>query len=123
MDLWEERRRKERRWRCGKACGEGRWSKMANRTDLDADDVYGSDPQHVLPNILRQKIYENHYWLSACFGLNAETLVDRAVKIDHVGMTYGPSMKATEFVCLVLKVCLMLLCISFSLSIARETNS
>ena len=77
---------------------------MANRTDVDATDVHGSDPQRVLPNILRQKIYENSYWLSACFGLNAETLVDRAVKIDHVGMTYGASMKATPFVCLVLKV-------------------
>ena len=50
---------------------------VCDRTDLDAEDVHGSDPQNLFPNILRSKIYENTYWLSACFGLNAETLVDR----------------------------------------------
>ena len=77
---------------------------MANATDVAAADVLGGDPQHLIPNILRTKIYEDHFWLSACFGLNAELLVDRAVALDHVGMTYGTSMKATNFACLVLKV-------------------
>ena len=83
---------------------------MANTTDVAAADVLGGDPQHLIPNILRSKIYEDHYWLSACFGLNAELLVDRAVALDHVGMTFGTSMKATNFACLVLKVRLEMDC-------------
>lgn len=34
----------------------------------------------------------------------AETLVDRAVELDHVGGTYGGAVKPCPFMCLVLKM-------------------
>ena len=52
---------------------------MANRTDVDARDVLGSNPQHLMPTTLRTKIYETTYWLASCFGLNAEGVVDRGM--------------------------------------------
>ena len=44
------------------------------------------------------------YWKEHCFGLTAETLVDKAIQVDHVGGTYGGQVKPTNFMCLVLKL-------------------
>lgn len=53
---------------------------------------------------MRAKIYQTVYWKESCFGLNAETIVDKAVELRAVGGTYGGVRKPTEFLCLILKM-------------------
>ncbi|THU59057.1 hypothetical protein C4D60_Mb03t20970 [Musa balbisiana] len=77
---------------------------MANRTDPAAKSIHGTNPQNLVEKILRSKIYQNTYWKEQCFGLTAETLVDKAMELDHLGGTYGGSRKPTPFMCLILKM-------------------
>ncbi|MQL90777.1 hypothetical protein Taro_023372 [Colocasia esculenta] len=77
---------------------------MANRTDPSAKSIHGTNPQNLVEKILRSKIYQNTYWKEQCFGLTAETLVDKAMELDHLGGTYGGNRKPTPFMCLVLKM-------------------
>ena len=44
------------------------------------------------------------YWKEHCFGLTAESLVDKAVELTHLGGTYGGQRKPTNFMCLLLKL-------------------
>ena len=60
--------------------------------------------QNLVEKILRTKIWQSMYWKEHCFGLTAETLVDKAVQLDQVGGTYGGQVKPTNFMCLVLKL-------------------
>ena len=78
--------------------------KMANRTDPSAKSIRGTNPQNLVEKIVRSKIYQNTYWKEQCFGLTAETLVDKAMELDHLGGTYGGSRKPTPFICLVTKM-------------------
>ena len=50
------------------------------------------------------QIYNCTYWKESCFGLTAETLVERAVALKYCGGTYGGNNKPTAFLCLVLKL-------------------
>jgi pre-mRNA-splicing factor 38A len=77
---------------------------MANRTDPLARSVLGTNPQNLVEKIVRSKIYQNTYWKEKCFGLTAETLVDKAMELDHLGGTFGGARKPTPFLCLVLKM-------------------
>ena len=77
---------------------------MANRTDPAAKSIRGTNPQNLVEKILRSKIYQNNYWKEQCFGLTAETLVDKAMELDHLGGTYGGNRKPTPFMCLVMKM-------------------
>lgn len=77
---------------------------MANRTDPSAKSIRGTNPQNLVEKILRSKIYQNTYWKEQCFGLTAETLVDKAMELDHLGGTYGGNRKPTPFMCLVMKM-------------------
>uniref|UniRef100_A0A0C9SA55 Pre-mRNA-splicing factor 38 n=1 Tax=Wollemia nobilis TaxID=56998 RepID=A0A0C9SA55_9CONI len=77
---------------------------MANRTDPAAKSVHGTNPQNLVEKILRSKIYQNPYWKEQCFGLTAETLVDKAMELDHFGGTFGGNRKATPFMCLTMKM-------------------
>jgi pre-mRNA-splicing factor 38A len=77
---------------------------MANRTDPAAKSIRGTNPQNLVEKILRSKIYQNTYWKEQCFGLTAETLVDKAMEIDHLGGTFGGNRKPTPFICLVMKM-------------------
>eukprot|EP01018_Ginkgo_biloba_P028127 Gb_09468 [translate_table: standard] len=77
---------------------------MANRTDPAAKSVHGTNPQNLVEKILRSKIYQNSYWKEQCFGLTAETLVDKAMELDHFGGTHGGNRKATPFMCLIMKM-------------------
>lgn len=60
--------------------------------------------QNLIEKILRMKIYNSVYWKEHCFGLTAESLVDKAVEINHLGGTFGGQRKPTSFMCLVLKL-------------------
>ena len=51
----------------------------------------------LVEKIVRQRIYRTTYWNERCLGLNEETLVDRAVELNHVGGTYGGSRRPTDF--------------------------
>ena len=50
------------------------------------------------------KVYGNKYWKEHCFGLSAETLVDKACALDSMGGTYGGNNQPTPFLCLTLKL-------------------
>ena len=58
----------------------------------------------LVEKIVRQRIYRTVYWNEKCAGLNEETLVDRAVELNHVGGTFGGNRTASDFLCLVLKM-------------------
>lgn len=88
---------------------------MANRTTREAQAVHGKDPQLLVEKIIRERIYESLYWKEQCFGLNAESILDLAVELDHVGGTYG-NQRPTPFLCLLLK----LLQIQPSLAVVQE---
>ena len=77
---------------------------MANVTVTDAVAVHGTNPQNMIEKILRNRIYAHNWWKEHCFGLTAETLVDKAMMLDHIGGTYGGNRKPTKFMCLVLKM-------------------
>lgn len=46
----------------------------------------------------------DRYWKEHCFGLTAETLVDKAMMLTHLGGTFGGNQQPTKFLCLVLKM-------------------
>ena len=77
---------------------------MANRTDTAAADVHGTNPQNLIEKILRQRIYGCMYWKEHCFGLTAETLVDKATELESYGGATGGLRKPTPFLCLILKM-------------------
>eukprot|EP01054_Gregarina_sp_Poly1_P005359 Gregarina_sp_Poly_1__5358@NODE_282_length_10089_cov_123_197964_g244_i0_p7_GENE_NODE_282_length_10089_cov_123_197964_g244_i0NODE_282_length_10089_cov_123_197964_g244_i0_p7_ORF_typecomplete_len218_score26_41PRP38/PF03371_15/2e56_NODE_282_length_10089_cov_123_197964_g244_i074688121 len=77
---------------------------MSNRTDPLARTVHGTNPQNLLPLVIRKRIYEFHYWKEHCFGLAADTVIDKAVGLQYIGGTYGGNRKPTPFLCLVLKL-------------------
>ncbi|XVF24669.1 hypothetical protein REPUB_Repub13aG0147200 [Reevesia pubescens] len=77
---------------------------MANRTDPVAKSIRGTNPHNLVEEITRSKIYQNNYWKEQCFGLTAETLVEKAMELNHIGGTYGGNKKPTPFMCLVLKM-------------------
>lgn len=61
-------------------------------------------PQNLVEKILRTKIWQSMYWKEHCFGLTAESLVDKAVELNHCGGTFGGQRKPTNFMCLLLKL-------------------
>ncbi|KAL6294345.1 hypothetical protein ACE6H2_002487 [Prunus campanulata] len=65
---------------------------MANRTNPSAKSIRGTNPQNLVEKIVRSKIYQNTYWKEQCFGLTAETLVDKAMELDHIGGTFGGNL-------------------------------
>lgn len=77
---------------------------MANSTDPFAQSVHGTNPQYLIEKITRLKIYNCMYWKEHCFGLTAETIVDKVVALKYIGGTYGGNNKPTDFLCLVLKL-------------------
>lgn len=66
--------------------------------------MHGVNPVMLLDQILRNKIFNCQYYKAHCFALDAESLVDRAVELTHVGGTYGGMQKPTPFLCLTLKL-------------------
>ncbi|KYN98962.1 putative pre-mRNA-splicing factor 38A [Plasmodium gaboni] len=77
---------------------------MANRTDASAIKFFGSNPQYLISNIIRSKIYDSPYWKEKCFALTSESIIDQAINLKYVGGTYGGNRKPTRFLCLILKL-------------------
>ena len=61
-------------------------------------------PQNLVEKITRNKIQASTYWKERCFGLSAESMIDRAVELRSVGGMYGEPNKPTDFICLILKM-------------------
>ncbi|PRQ18739.1 putative pre-mRNA-splicing factor 38 [Rosa chinensis] len=49
----------------------------------------GTKPENLLPNIVRTKIQDMRYWKEHCFGLTAESLLEKAIELDRIGGTFG----------------------------------
>lgn len=76
---------------------------MANRTQTNSV-IHGTNPQYLIDQIIRNKIYQNIYWKEDLFALTAETLVDKAMELTYVGGCYGAYQKPTPFLQLLLKM-------------------
>ncbi|KAK1583213.1 hypothetical protein Q3G72_021902 [Acer saccharum] len=67
--------------------------------------LVGTNPQNVVEKIVRSKIYQNTYWKEQCFGLTAETLVDKAMLWQLAATDFKnnvllpPSAFNTTFIC------------------------
>uniref|UniRef100_A0A915EPQ3 Pre-mRNA-splicing factor 38 n=1 Tax=Ditylenchus dipsaci TaxID=166011 RepID=A0A915EPQ3_9BILA len=77
---------------------------MANRTAKDASTLKGTNPQYLVEKIIRTRIYDSIFWKEQCFGLSAETIVDRGVELRYIGGVYAGNIKPTPFLCLSLKL-------------------
>lgn len=79
---------------------------MANSSDIVSNGVsiHGTNPQNLVEKITRLKIYNSPYWKEQCFGLTAETFVDKAVALKYYGGSYAGNNKPTNFLCLLLKL-------------------
>jgi pre-mRNA-splicing factor 38A len=51
---------------------------MSNNTSTvhQVQTIRGLDPQSLVENIIRQRIYESLYWKEFCFGLNGKLLIN-----------------------------------------------
>lgn len=79
---------------------------MANKPLDRVTTIHGTTPHFLIEKIIRTRIYESLYWKEACFGLTAESAVDKAVCLTNIGGQYS-NQKPTEFLCLVLKLLLL----------------
>lgn len=78
---------------------------MANRTARYAHTVHGTNPQYLIENIVRKRIYESKYWKEHCTLLTSADVLERAVDdLRYVGGIYGANIKPTPFICLALKL-------------------
>ncbi|KAE8904654.1 hypothetical protein PF005_g17290 [Phytophthora fragariae] len=75
-----------------------------NATAPGAQSVHGVNPQTLVEKIMRNRVYASVYWKEQCFGLTAETLVDKAVELAEFGGTFGGNQQPTRFLCLLLKM-------------------
>ena len=66
--------------------------------------IRGDNPLKLFEKAVRDRIIDSYYWKEQCFGLNAATLLDRAVELSFIGGTYGVAQKPTPFLCLAFKL-------------------
>lgn len=77
---------------------------MANATVRDAKWVHSTNPQFLIDQVLRTRIYGSRYWKEQCFALDAASILDRAVALQSIGGTVGATQKPTAFLSLTLKL-------------------
>uniref|UniRef100_A0A2K6FUT1 Pre-mRNA-splicing factor 38B n=1 Tax=Propithecus coquereli TaxID=379532 RepID=A0A2K6FUT1_PROCO len=77
---------------------------MATRLVKDAHSIHGTNLQHLVEKFIRTRIYESNYWKDECFGLTADLVENKAIKLRFVGGVYGGNTKPTPFLCLTLKM-------------------
>lgn len=66
--------------------------------------IRGDNPLKLFEKAVRDRIVDSYYWKEQCFGLNAATLLDRALELNFIGGTYGASQRPTPFLCLAFKL-------------------
>lgn len=77
---------------------------MSINTLPGTKSIHGTDPQFLIEKIVRERIYESLYWKQECYDLTTESLVEKAVRLSHIGSTFGGNQKPTPFLCLLLKL-------------------
>ena len=77
---------------------------MANRVDASVRQIHGQNPMLLVEKIIRSRIIDSLFWKEHCFGLTAESVVEKAVELDHFGGHYGGNVKTTPFLALTLKL-------------------
>ena len=66
--------------------------------------IRGDNPLKLFEKAVRDRIIDSYYWKEQCFGLNAATLLDRAVELTFIGGTFGIAQRPTPFLCLAFKM-------------------
>jgi pre-mRNA-splicing factor 38A len=66
--------------------------------------IHNDNPLKLLPKPVRDRITDSYYWKEQCFGLNAATLLDRALELTYIGGTHGAAQKPSPFLCLAFKL-------------------
>ena len=66
--------------------------------------IRGDNPLKLFEKAVRDRIVDSYYWKEQCFGLNAATILDRAIELTFIGGTYGIAQKPTPFLCLAFKL-------------------
>ncbi|EPS37884.1 hypothetical protein H072_8502 [Dactylellina haptotyla CBS 200.50] len=69
----------------------------------DGPTIHSMNPLLLMEKIIRERIIDSMYWKEQAWGLNAATLLDRAVDLQYIGGQYA-NQKPTAFICLVLKM-------------------
>ena len=77
---------------------------MANLTAKYAKWVHGKNPQFLIEEVTRWRIYETRYWMEECFALSAAELAGKAMELKYVAGTVAPNTRPTPFLCLVAKM-------------------
>ncbi|KAN0062475.1 hypothetical protein ACQY0O_005006 [Thecaphora frezii] len=76
---------------------------MANRTLRGSLNIHGTNPQFLVEKTIRSRIYDSRYWKEHCFALTAESILDPAVQLTHIGGTYA-LQRPSPFLCLLQKL-------------------
>lgn len=71
---------------------------------LGVAHVHGLEPQLLIPKVIRERIYESEYWKCNCVAVPFVTTLQKALKLQYVGGTFGGNYKPTPFVSLLLKL-------------------
>ena len=66
--------------------------------------IRGDNPLKLFEKAVRDRIFNSLYYKEQCYGLNAATLLDRAVELTYIGGTSGTAQKPTPFLCLAFKL-------------------
>ena len=66
--------------------------------------IRGDNPLKLFETAVRNRIIPSLYWQEQCFGLNAATLLDRAIELTSISGTYGTAQKPSPFLCLAFKL-------------------
>ncbi|CAZ86258.1 unnamed protein product [Tuber melanosporum] len=78
-------------------------SLLDNRGHYAGQTFHGVNPLLLVEKIIRERIFESLYWKEQAFGLNAATLLDRAVELTYIGGQYS-NQRPTPFLCLTFKL-------------------
>ena len=76
---------------------------LDDRGGYSGRTIHGINPAHLLDKPVLDRVVDSSYWKEQWFGINEETLCDRAVDMSYIGGTYG-QQKPTPFICLILKL-------------------
>ncbi|KAF3903712.1 hypothetical protein AA313_de0209259 [Arthrobotrys entomopaga] len=76
---------------------------LDSRGLYDGPTIHSMNPLLLMEKIIRERIIDSMYWKEQAWGLNAATLLDRAVELQYIGGQYA-NQKPTAFICLILKL-------------------
>lgn len=63
--------------------------------------IHGVNPAFLIDKVVRERIQESRYYKEECFALDCATWCDRAVDVEYVGGTFGTTLQASPFICLI----------------------